>query len=408
MSFLNNFLDNLDARTNEVTLRDARHAHQLFTEHGHALAPKSKFLYHVVFQTRDEVGNQYDSNTVKFQKEIGVLAKSVELPQYRASIENKQQYNRKKNVQTRIDYQDVTIKFHDDNTGVTRSMLQEYYKYYYNDGRHQLNQGAYDPRDKYKERVPRYGLDTTNNGPFFNYIKIFQLARKKWFSYTLVNPLISQWGHDVLEYSDTGGQMENTLVLTYESVIYNHGDIKTDTPPGFTSDETRYDTVKSPLRYPEQEDESLFSAILGPILNESSSSTVRNLLPGRANNSASNKQPSLLVDLGRGLIGALPGLAVPSKDTQQAVNVSALSASGNNVSNPDALISSLNSSPSAKESFTAQALNASTVEGTNYADYVATSDSGRAAIDANLQGKITGGDKKTSSFAQSAINSDGE
>jgi len=408
MSFLNNFLDNLNARDNEVTLRDARHAFQLFNEHGHALSPKNKFLYHVMFQTRDEVGNQYDSNTIKFQKEIGVLAKSVELPQYRASIENKQQYNRKKNVQTRIDYQDVTIKFHDDNTGMSRAMLQEYYKYYYNDGRHQLNQGAYDPRDKYKERVPRYGLDTTNKGPFFNYIKIFQLARKKWFSYTLVNPLISQWGHDVLEYSDTGGQMENTLVITYESVIYNNGDIISDTPPGFTADETRYDTVKSPLQYPKQEDESILSTILGPVLNGSSSNTTRRIIPGRANNSASDKESSSLIDLGRGLIGALPGLAVPTKDTQRATNVSSLSASGSNVSNPDALISSLNNSPKAKESFTAQALNASTVEGTNYADYVATSDSGRAAIDAGLKDKIAGGDKKTSSFAQNAINSDGE
>jgi len=407
MSFLNNFLDNLNARTNEVTLRDARHAHQLFTEHGLALAPKNKFLYHVVFQTRDEVGNHTDSNTAKFQKEIGVLAKSVELPQYRASIENKQQYNRKKNVQTRIDYQDLTIKFHDDNTGMTRAMLQEYYKYYYNDGRHQLKQGAYDPRDKYNERVPRYGLDTTNQGPFFDYIKIFQLARKKWFSYTLVNPLISQWGHDVLEYGDTGGQMENTLVLAYESVIYKNGNIDSDLPAGFTSNETRYDKVYSPLQYPEQEDDSIFSNILGPKLNSSTGNTPRRTLPKRASNSDSKEQKSNLANLGRGLIGALRDIEVPTQNTQLATNTSSLPSSGANLSNPDSLITGLNSNPRAKESFTARALNANTVEGTSYADYVATSADGREAIDADLRSKISTGDRKTSSFAQSAINSDG-
>ena len=55
------------------------------------------------------------------------------MPSFRASVENKQQYNRKKNVQTRVDYQDCRIAFHDDNTGVTRALLEEYYRYYFVD-----------------------------------------------------------------------------------------------------------------------------------------------------------------------------------------------------------------------------------------------------------------------------------
>jgi hypothetical protein len=84
------------------------------------------------------------------KKKLGVLVKSADLPSYRISVENKQQYNRKKNVQTRIDYQDVNIVLHDDNTGITRGMLEEYYRYYFNDGNNQAFNGAYDARDKYK------------------------------------------------------------------------------------------------------------------------------------------------------------------------------------------------------------------------------------------------------------------
>ena len=46
MSFKDPYLFN---SSNDVHLRDARHAHQLYTEHNFALAPKTKFLYHVVF-----------------------------------------------------------------------------------------------------------------------------------------------------------------------------------------------------------------------------------------------------------------------------------------------------------------------------------------------------------------------
>ena len=53
----------------DVHLRDARHAHQLYTDHNMALAPKTKFLYHVVFETYNEVGNSATNNTVNFSKE---------------------------------------------------------------------------------------------------------------------------------------------------------------------------------------------------------------------------------------------------------------------------------------------------------------------------------------------------
>ena len=127
MSIKDPYLYNIDL---DVHLRDARHAHQLYTQHTFALAPKTKFLYHIVFDLYPEVGNSANNNTVRFKKEIGVLAQTADLPQYRVAVENKQQYNRKKNIQTRLDYQDITITFHDDNLGLTRGLLQDYYQYY--------------------------------------------------------------------------------------------------------------------------------------------------------------------------------------------------------------------------------------------------------------------------------------
>jgi|GEM_PF-4823241 len=241
---------NLTNRDPNLHLRDARHAHQLFTESNHAFSPKTKFLYHVQFELTD-LARLQSPNSSNFLKEIAVLAKSVDLPQYRASVETVQQYNRKKNIQTRIDYDDVRIGFYDDNTGVTRALLHEYYLYYFRDGSKNDGRGnpvQYDARDKFRNVVYKYGLDNEKRDPFFRWIKIFQLSRQEWFSYTLINPMLTAWGHDTLDYSDGAGIMENTISMIYEGVLYNNGFIDANSDPaGFASPETRYDNVPSPL-----------------------------------------------------------------------------------------------------------------------------------------------------------------
>ncbi len=233
----------------DLHLRDARHAMQLYTEHGHALGPKTKFLYHVVFEYSAPLDKIVNSD--KFRKELGVLVKSVDLPKFKATVETKNQYNRKKRVQTRIDYDEINIKLHDDNTGLTRAMLEEYYKYYSKDG-HKNDRGRpldFGARDKFTNQVPRYGLDNGANGPFFSYIRIYQLSRKKWFSYTLVNPILTAWGHDDMSYGDGNSIMENSMTVGYEAVLYNTGELQIGNEPvGFTDIETRYDQVHSPLR----------------------------------------------------------------------------------------------------------------------------------------------------------------
>lgn len=240
----------LTHRDPSLHLRDARHAHQLFTKYSFEFAPKVKFLYHVNFAITEEAAS-FAKNTEQFVRQIGVLAKNTDLPGYKASVETKQQYNRKKNYQTRIDYDEIRMVFHDDNVGMTRAMFEEYYTYYYRDGLNKNDSGfarGFGPRDKYDQTVVKYGLDNGRKTPFFRHIKIFQLSRQQWFAYTLINPLITAWQHDTLDYSDGAGIMENTVNIAYEGVIYTHGIINEGgNPAGFTAQETSYDVTPSPL-----------------------------------------------------------------------------------------------------------------------------------------------------------------
>ena len=47
-----------------------------------------------------------------------------------------QQYNKKRNIQTKITYDPSYNSFHDDNYGVTTALWETYYRYYYKDGQY--------------------------------------------------------------------------------------------------------------------------------------------------------------------------------------------------------------------------------------------------------------------------------
>lgn len=240
----------------DIHLRDYRHARNLYYEYGLAFAPKTKYLFHCLFEPSSEIGNSATKNAFAFQKQLGVLVKTADLPSFRIGIENRKQYNRIKQFQTRIDYQDVNITFHDDNLGVTRALFEEYYKYNFLDGRYDVQKGAitsgpYASRDKYSPTVPKYGLNTGNVGPFFNSITLYQLSRQEYFAYTLVNPIVTQWSHGDVAAEDAGGMNENTMGIAYESVIMTNGDIGNDSQPvAFGDTETGYDQTPSPLSEP--------------------------------------------------------------------------------------------------------------------------------------------------------------
>jgi len=386
----------------DVHLRDARHAHQLFGEYSHAFAPKTKFLYHVVFQPHPAIGDATLKNTIKFQKEIGVLAKSLDLPSFRASVENKQQYNRKKNIQTRIDYQDINITLHDDNIGATRSMLEEYYKWNYADGRQDNIHAAYNPRDKFYENVPSYGLTTqgpvTMQVPFFEYIKIYQLAKQSWASYTLVNPLLSAWQHGDLAYGDGAGLMENAITVAYESVLYNSGDIGLDgEPKTFTSQETLYDNVPSPLGYaPGSISKSNF---LTPKLLDQNSNVPKGLIANASNSASTNFSPSVTTNGSRGALEQIVIPITPSTNT----NTTTTTTTTSQFESTKEIAEGLTTNPSALNSYVAKSLNTGAIPGTTLESYNALDTTGKQEIKQTLVNKVASGGK-AALFGAQALN----
>ena len=139
------------------TMGDFQHAARLYTDNLYALTPKAGWMYYAYFvinpkaQTAISAGADKTSSSLlgtigqvlgganvkgiisngKNQNlEAGMLVKAADLPKFQIQTEQLNQYNRRTNIQTKINYQPVTINFHDDMSNTTNELWQSYFRYY--------------------------------------------------------------------------------------------------------------------------------------------------------------------------------------------------------------------------------------------------------------------------------------
>lgn len=232
-------------------LGDWRHASRLFVSGDQRLAPKVPFLYHVYFTLGERVREFAPDLVDKYNTEIGMLVANADLPQYSATVEQRKQYNRIRNVTTSLKYNNITIEFHDDNFGVTTRLLEAYYRFMFADGSN-IDSYTKFPNDRTYKGIARnqaqFGLDNKLTTPFFRNIKITQFARKTYTTYTIINPIITDWQHPRVESAGTS-TLRNTITVAYEAVQYERGNVDTSDqgdPVGFGATE-HYDKTPSPI-----------------------------------------------------------------------------------------------------------------------------------------------------------------
>jgi hypothetical protein len=263
-------------------LRDYRHASRVFTTNAYELKPRFKFLFHVSFTLNfEEIPALRGAIGVDDATNLSYVVKTVDLPKFTVDTETLNQYNRKRVIQTKINYDPVSIVFHDDGGDVVRNIWYNYFSYYYKDPTQKyLNENnqngslgasanrtagfGYNARDIYADDriVNDWGYigESFNDGtssasgkpPFFRDIRIFGFDQHKFAEYILINPLITNWQHDQYNYSEGAGIMQNTMTIAYETVKYYSGaagETASGAVPGFANP-SHYDTTKSALARP--------------------------------------------------------------------------------------------------------------------------------------------------------------
>lgn len=228
----------------DIILRDPQHAARLFSDDHFRLAPKHKFLFHVVFSI-NPAACKTSAIIQRHKNEINMLVKTCDLPHFTMKADTVNQYNRKKNIQTTHEYNPISIIFHDDNMGLINQVWRNYYSYYYADPSSAVDPSAYKrtATKNFNYIKNAYGLDNNSKQPFFNYIKIYQMARHEYVSYKLFNPIITEWNHNKVAYGDDNTH-DNNMQIKYEAVEYDSGDVGQGEPIGFGTE--HYDQTPSP------------------------------------------------------------------------------------------------------------------------------------------------------------------
>jgi hypothetical protein len=279
-------------------LRDFQHASRIFRSDSYSYSPKFKFLFHVTFEINTELVGITRFFPEGTNTHFGLAVKTIQLPTYTFDTTTLNQYNRKRVVQTKVKYDDISVTFHDDNANLIRNLWYSYFTYYYKDSTQNsartlyatpddtltpnfVNQFStstnvfdYNRRNTYDNSI--YGDDEwgyigqstkdqltelsntigVSKAPFFKAINVYGFNQHSFAQYRLVNPMITSFKHDTYDYSSGNGTMEHTMGIAYEGVNYFEGAIDGSSTNGqgkavagdFGKD--LYDTIVSPIARP--------------------------------------------------------------------------------------------------------------------------------------------------------------
>lgn len=270
-SFVNFLNEALYAAGN---LRDFQHASRLYVTNNYELTPKAGWLYYVVLNINPALAGAIADPTAqaefavlmnRYKSTIGLLAKEVDQPKFSIETETLNQYNKKTVIQKKINYNPMTITFHDDMANVTTNLWKSYYQYYYADSiTGGTNRVPTSIPQKYIDNkyidytVNQYGLDNYQSVPFFVSIDIYQLNKQKYTMFKIVNPMIKEWTHDQLDQTQGNRLLTSKMTVDYETVIYDTNPLNRTSlqNPGFAND--HYDRTPSPLSIRGQGTTSIF------------------------------------------------------------------------------------------------------------------------------------------------------
>lgn len=205
----------------------------IFTKN--ALVPRPKFLFFARFNVsktgltvnlpkgRDIPAYANIKDGVVFQ------IKQIDKPKFNIQTETMHQYNKKRVIQTNIDFNPMTINFHDDVGDRVLHFWSDYYQYYYGDGgRSSPTDWRYDvvDRDFFNGQKDGWGykgkyVGGAANMHFLDSIELIQFYGRIFTTIKFIRPLITIFDHDNNDYSEGREGTGIRISFDYEGVIYD-------------------------------------------------------------------------------------------------------------------------------------------------------------------------------------------
>ena len=239
----------------------ADHSFGTVTEYGRQLSeiPRAKHAFVVEFYTTRNTGNKPWRDMLKGLTEV---VQSCDLPSFAFNTQTLNQYNRKRIIQTKVEWNPITIRFYDTRDNKFQKVMDEYFKWYYKDGRehaYQFGSGGFVPdtvdsnpsidrfgfqppfskksranENKFESNAPHGSTNTSAKGAmnsgqpaidfekyFFSKIVVTRMSGGREdpikSPIILFNPTITNIQHDNLDYSSSQ-PISWTVQFAYEGV----------------------------------------------------------------------------------------------------------------------------------------------------------------------------------------------
>jgi hypothetical protein len=176
-----------------------------------------------------------DMNSSNFRLRLGSLVRTATLPEVEFKTETKNAYNRKRIVNTGVEYQPVDIKVFDTINNEWLTMFMKYFTYHYMNPRNkQYNERDVgpDPRRDDSTRMAEnssfgttgsnrwdsnaYGYNVNELANFFERIDYVIYHGNKAVQYSLINPVLTRFRTGDIDYSSSD-VMEFDMTFEYES-----------------------------------------------------------------------------------------------------------------------------------------------------------------------------------------------
>jgi len=217
------FLDLLGENgSKKFLVRDFRNASQLVPG---VNPPRQKFEGYVNFILNRDIFDKF-KDTHNFRKEISSLIRTADLPSVVFQTETKNQYNKKKIVNTGVTYNPVGITVFDTVGNEWLTTLMKYFSYHFMDPRN-LQKG--DDRDIAGHRGREGGLVNMKDGfdsnatgynlnasaQFFERIDYVLYHGRKGVQYSIFNPVMTNFKPGGIDYSSSEVQ-EFSMEFEYE------------------------------------------------------------------------------------------------------------------------------------------------------------------------------------------------
>ncbi len=209
---------------------EAPRVHGMNTIGFHDRVPRLKNQFFVHFQFGIPITFGSESNEIKG---ITYRVKAFDAPKFSIEIETLNQYNKRRIVPTKINFDPCNISFHDDKSSQVQDFWRLVYEFYFKDG---INKSAENysfnastkiveglGKGAIKNDLSDYGYSLVGkkeNHNLFKYISLYLVANRKYSRIDLINPYLTNFAHDNFGIDGHGEHSSLSTTFNSETVVY--------------------------------------------------------------------------------------------------------------------------------------------------------------------------------------------